>query len=107
MATSRSCIKHLKRPVKYVFIVAGGWNSSTGTQNGSFPEVLYKRSVLKNSKSTDKHRRQSPWSVLSKEKMSLKILQNSQKNIFPVVSFIMKLQARKLKLSGAATGDVL
>ena len=39
--------------------------------------------------------------------MSLKILQNSQKNIFPVVSFIMKLQAGKLKLSGAATGDVL
>ena len=68
--------------------------------------MLYKRSVLKNSKFTDKHKKQSSGGVLSKEKMSLKILQNSQKNIFPVVSFIMKLQARKLKLSGAATGDV-
>ena len=45
--------------------------------------------------------------VLSKEKMSLKILQNSQKNIFVEVSFKMKLQAGNLKLSGAATGDVL
>ena len=69
--------------------------------------MLYKRRVLKNSKFTDKHKKQSSWGVLSKEKMSLKILQNSQKNIFAVVSFIMKLQAGNLKLSGAATGDVL
>ena len=69
--------------------------------------MLYKRRVLKNSKFTDKHKKQSSGGVLSKEKMSLKILQNSQKNIFPVVSFIMKLQAGKLKLSGAATGDAL
>ena len=39
--------------------------------------------------------------------MSLKILQNSKKNIFAVVSFLIKLQARNLKLSVAATGDVL
>ena len=69
--------------------------------------MLYKKSVLKNSKFTDKIKKQSSGGVLSKEKMSLKILQNSQKNIFPVVSFLIKLQAGNLKLSGAATGDVL
>ena len=69
--------------------------------------MLYKRSVLKNSKFTDKHKKQLSRGVLSKEMMSLKILQNSQKNIFAVVSFIMKLQAGKVKLSGATTGDVL
>ena len=74
----------------------------------SFPEVLYKRSVLENfSKFADKHKKQSSGGVLSKEKMFLKILQNSQKNIFVRVSFLMKLQARNLKLSEAAAGDVL
>ena len=107
MATSRSCIKRLKGSMKYFFTVSGGWNSSTYTRNSSFPEVLYERIILKNTKSTDKHKKQSSWSVLSKEKMPLKILQNSQKNIFAVVSFIMKLLAGNLKLSGAATGDVL
>ena len=48
--------------------------------------MLYKRSVLKNSKFTDKHKKQSSGGVLSKVKMSFKILQNSQKNIFAVVS---------------------
>ena len=65
--------------------------------------MLYKRSVLKNSKFTDKHKKQSSGGVLSKEKMSLKILQN----IFAVVSFLIKLLAGNLKLSGAATRDVL
>ena len=66
------------------------------------------KEVLKNSKFTDKHKKQSSsGGVLSKEKMSLKILKNSQKNIFAAASFIMKLQAGNLKLSGAATGDVL
>ena len=69
--------------------------------------MLYKRSVLKNSKFTDKHNKQSSGGVLSKVKMSLKILQNSQKNTFAVVSFLIKLQAGNLKLSEAATGDVL
>ena len=69
--------------------------------------MLYKTSVLKNSEFTDKQKKQSSSGVLSKKKMSLKILQNSQKNIFVVVSFIMKLQAGKLKFSGTATGDVL
>ena len=69
--------------------------------------MLYKISVLKNSKFTDKHRKQSSRGILSTLKMSFKILRNSQKNIFAVVSFIMKLQAGNLKLSGAATEDVL
>ena len=75
--------------------------------------MLYKRSVLKNSKFTDKIKKQSSGGVLSKEKMSLKNSQKihmskiHRKNIFPVVSFLIKLQVGNLKLSGAATGDVL
>ena len=72
----------------------------------SFPEVLFKRGVIKNlSKFTDKDKKQSSGGVLSKD--ILKILQNLQKNIFAGVSFSIKLQAGNLKLSEAATGDVL
>ena len=39
--------------------------------------------------------------------MFLKILQNLQKNVFDGVPFLVKLQAGNLKLSEAATGDVL
>ena len=71
-------------------------------------QVLYERSVLKNfSKLTDKHKKQSSGGVLSKEKMLLKILKNSRKNIYSGVSFLMKLQAGNLKLVEAATGNVL
>ena len=71
----------------------------------SFPEVPYKRSVLKNfSKFTDKHKKQSSGDVLSKD--FLKILQNSQKNIFGGV-FLITFQAENLKLSEAAAGDDL
>ena len=69
--------------------------------------MLYKRSVLKNSQFTDKLKKQSSGDVLSKEKMFLKILQNSQKNIFATVSFLTRLQAANLKLAEAATGAVL
>ena len=41
------------------------------------------------------------------KKMFLKILQISQKNVFAGVPFIIKLQAGNLKLSEAATGNVL
>ena len=41
------------------------------------------------------------------KKVFLKILQNSQKNVFAGVPFIIKLQAGNLKLSEAATGNVL
>ena len=68
--------------------------------------MLYKRDVLKNfSKFTDKHKKQSFAGVLSIG--ILKILQNSQKYIFAGVSFLIKLQAGNMKLSEAATGDVL
>ena len=59
------------------------------------------------SKFTDKHKKQASEGVLSKEKMFLKILQNSQKNIFSGVSFLIKLQAENLKPSEAVTGYVL
>ena len=45
--------------------------------------------------------------VRSKEKIFLKILQNSQKRIFSGVSFLIKLQAGNLKPSEAAAGDFL
>ena len=65
----------------------------------SFPEVLYKRGDLKNfSKVRDKHNNPEV-----NQKISLKIFQNSKVNIFAVVSFLIKLQAGKLKLSEAAT----
>ena len=74
----------------------------------SFQEVLYKRNVLKTfAKFTDKHKKQPSRVVLSKEKIFLKILQNSQKNISAGVSLLMKLQAGNLKLSEVATRDVL
>ena len=70
--------------------------------------MLYKRSVLKNvSKFIDKHKKPSSGGVLLKKNMFLKILQNSQKNIFSGVSFLIKLQAGNLKPSETATGDVL
>ena len=96
MATSWSCIKCLKSACE------------TCTWNSSFPEVLYKWSVLKNfSKFRDKDNKQSYRGALSKEKIFLKILQNSHKNIFVGVSFLIKLQAGKLQLPEAATGDVV
>ena len=56
---------------------------------------------------TDKHMKQSSGAVLSKEKMFLKVLQDSQKNIYSGVFFKMKLQAGNLKPSETVTGDVL
>ena len=40
------------------------------------------------------------------EKIFLKILQNSQINIFAGISFLLKLQTGNLKMSEAATRDV-
>ena len=72
----------------------------------SFLEVFYKRGDLKNfSRFTDKHFKQSSAGVLSKD--ILKSFANSQKNVFAGVSFLVRLQAENLKLSEAATGDVL
>ena len=48
--------------------------------------------------------KQSCGGVLSKDGLA-KSLQNSQKNIFARISFLIKLQARNLKLSESATGD--
>ena len=68
--------------------------------------MLYKKGDLKNlSKFIDKHKKQSFGGVLSR--YVLKILQYSQINIFVGVCFLIKLQTGNLKLSEAATGDVL
>ena len=72
----------------------------------SFPEVLYKIGDLKNFSKVQVNTRSSDPEVFCK-KVFLKILQNSQKNAFAGVPFLMKLQAGKLKLSEAATEDVL
>ena len=75
-------------------------------ETSSFPEVLYKRGVLKNfSKFSDKHKRQSSGGVLSKD--VLKSFAKFTKKIFAGVSFLTKSQARNLKLAEAATGDGL
>ena len=72
----------------------------------SFPEVLYKTGDLNNfSKSTDKRKKQSFGGVLSKD--NLKTFAKFTENIYPGVSFLIKLQAGNLKMSEAVTGDVL
>ena len=66
--------------------------------------MLYKRGVLKNfSKFTDKH---SSHPEVLWQNMFLKISLNSQKNTFAGISYLIKLQAGKLKLLEAGTGDV-
>ena len=79
---------------------------ATLNEISSFPEVLYERGDLKNvSKFADKHKKQSSGGVLTKD-----VLKNFAKltiNIFAQVSFLIKLQAGNLKLSEAATRDVL
>ena len=64
------------------------------------------RSVPENvSNFTGKRKKQSFGGVLSKEKMFLQILQNSQKNVFFRISFLIKLHTGNLKPSEAATGE--
>ena len=72
----------------------------------SFSEVLYKRGVLKifpNSQISTGSNRPEVFC----QKIFSKVLQNSQKYSFAGDSFLIKLQAGSLKLSEAATGDVL
>ena len=72
----------------------------------SFPEVLYKKGVLKNfSRFADKHKKQH--TEVFCHKMFLKTLQNSEKNVFSGDAFLIRLQAGNMKLSEAVTGDVL
>ena len=61
---------------------------------------------LKNFSKLQVNTRSSHLEVFCK-KMFWKILQISQKNVFAGVPFIIKLQAGNLKLSEAATGNVL
>ena len=72
----------------------------------SFSEVLYKIGELKNFSKLLLNTRSSHPEVFCK-KMFFKALQNSQKNVFAGVSFLIKLQAGNLKLSEAATRNVL
>ena len=70
--------------------------------------MLYRISLLKNLlKFTDKQKKLSSGGVSSEEKMFSIISQNSQKSVFAGVSFLLKLQAGKLKLSKGPTGDAL
>ena len=72
----------------------------------SFSEVLYKIGDLKNFSKLQVNTRSSHPKVLCK-KVLIKVLQNSQENLFAGVPFLIKLQARNLKMSEASTGDVL
>ena len=68
--------------------------------------VFFSRAGWENfSKFTDKYKKQ--YLEVFCQKIFLKIPQNSPKNIFAGVSILIKLQAGILKLSEAATGDVL
>ena len=72
----------------------------------TFPEVLHTRGDPKNfSKFTDTHKKESSGGVLS-----IDVLKNFAKFTDKHLCwslFLIKLQAGHLKLSGAATGDVL
>ena len=72
----------------------------------SLLEVLYEIGDLENFSKVQVNTRNSHLEVFCK-KMFLKILHNLQKNVFDGVPFLVKLQAGNLKLSEAATGDVL
>ena len=72
----------------------------------SFPEVLYERDDLKNFSKWQVNTRSSHREVFCKN-MFLKIFQNSQKNVLAGVPFLIKLQTGNLKLSEAATGDLM
>ena len=72
----------------------------------SFPEVLYERDDLKNCSKWQVNTRSSHREVFCKN-MFLKIFQNSQKNVLAGVPFLIKLQTGNLKLSEAATGDLM
>ena len=72
----------------------------------SFSKVLYKIGELKNFSKLLLNTRNSHPEVFYK-KMFFKAFQNSQKNVFAGVSFLIKLQAGNLKLSEAATRNVL
>ena len=71
-----------------------------------FPEVVYKIGDMKNFSKLQVNTRRSHPEVFYK-KMFVKILQISHKNVFAGVPFLRKLQAGNLKLSEAATGNVL
>ena len=71
-----------------------------------FPEVLYKIGDLENFSKLQVNTRSSHQEVFFKN-MLLKTLQYSQKSVFAGVPFSIKLQAGNLKVSEAATGDVL
>ena len=75
-------------------------------ETSSFPEMLYKRGDLKNfSKFRDEHKKQSSGGVLSKDVVK-NFAKFTDKHLCRSL-FLMKLQAGNLKLSEAATGDVL
>ena len=83
-------------------------NEIAVSQRCSIKEAFFYGTLLKNfSKFAHKHKNQSSVGVLSKEKLFLKILRNSQKNIFARVPFSIKLHSGNLKLSEAVAGDVL
>ena len=72
----------------------------------SFPEVLYKRGDLKNfSKFTDKHKKQSSGGLLTKY-VHKNLTKFTDKHLSPSL-FFNKAVGGNLKMSEAATGDVL
>ena len=80
----------MKSTCEILFILSGGWNSATCTWNKLFPKGALKNGDLKNFSKLQVNTRSSHPEVFCK-KTFLKILQNSQKNVWS--PFLIKLQA--------------
>ena len=75
-------------------------------EKSSFPEVVYKTGALKSfSKFTDKHKKQPPGGVLSKD--VLKSIAKFTEIYLSWSLFFNKVAAGNLKLSEVVTGDAL
>ena len=106
IATSRFGIECLKSACEILFILSGVWNSATCTRNKLFPRGALKNRWSENFSKLQIDTRSSHPEVFCK-KIFLKILQISQRHVFAGVAFLILLHAGNLKMSEAATGNVL
>ena len=106
MAASRSCIKCLKSTCEIVFHCIY-WLKfcNLNMKQAVSQRCLIKEVFWKTSQNSQINLRNSHPEVFC-QRIFLKILQNSQKNIFAGISFLIKVQVGNLKLAEAATEDL-
>ena len=111
MATSTSWIKCLLSTCEIVFHCIC-WLKFCNLYFSTSALLYYKhflrgdiKEVIENSFQNSQINLRSNHPEVFCQKLFLKVLQNSRKNIFAGISFLIKLQAGKLKLSEVATGD--